>query len=155
MQIEAVLNSRPLCPLNNSPNDFNFLTPAHFLIGESLIAPPEQKYDLDKKTYHQRWTHVQVTFQRFAKLWKRDYLSNLQSRPKGLNTTVHYKPGNLVLLAEDDMPPTLWPMMIIDEVHPGDDGIVRVVTLRSPSGKRFKRPAVKLRILPITTPYEH
>lgn len=67
VQIEAVLNSRPLCPISDNSNELNFLTPSHFLIGESLVAPPEPKYELDTKTYHQRWTHIQVIFLRFVK----------------------------------------------------------------------------------------
>lgn len=155
VQIEAVLNSRPLCPMSNSPNEYNYLTPAHFLIGRSLVAPPEKCTELDKKGPQQRWQHVQTIYQRFVRLWKRDYLQNLQRRPKGLVTTVQYKSGNLVLLAEDDSPPTLWPMVIIDEVHPGKDGVVRVVTVRTPSGKLFKRPVVKLRFLPCNSPLQN
>jgi hypothetical protein len=37
-QIEAVINSRPLCRLN--PNEFSALTPAHLLVGDSLAAFP-------------------------------------------------------------------------------------------------------------------
>ena len=148
VQIEAVLNSRPLCSFSKTSDEFNVITPAHFMIGKPLIAPPEQRFELDGKSPLQRWKHIQSTYQRFATLWKRDYLQNLQSRPKGLTTTTHYEIGNVVLLAEDDTPPTLWPIVIIHDIHPGKDGIVRVVTLRNPSGKTFKRPVVKLRLLP-------
>lgn len=152
IQIEAVLNSRPLCPMSNNPNEYNFLTPAHFLIGRPLIAPPEKCLELQKCCPQDRWLHIQATQQRFIRLWKRDYLHNLQNRPKWLATTVHYKPGDLVLLVEDNTPPTLWPTGIIEQVHPGSDGIVRVVTIRTASGSIFKRPVVKLRNLPCNNP---
>ena len=37
-QVEACVNSRPLTPLTDDPNDLTALTPAHFLVGESLIT---------------------------------------------------------------------------------------------------------------------
>ncbi|GFX95068.1 integrase catalytic domain-containing protein [Trichonephila clavipes] len=36
VQIEGILNSRPLCPLSNNDDDFQVLTPAHFLINICL-----------------------------------------------------------------------------------------------------------------------
>ncbi|GFX23421.1 integrase catalytic domain-containing protein [Trichonephila clavipes] len=44
VQIEAVLNYRPICPLSNVPNDVETLTPAHFLVGSSLVAVPDPDY---------------------------------------------------------------------------------------------------------------
>ncbi|XP_070855417.1 uncharacterized protein [Drosophila suzukii] len=39
IRIEACLNCRPLCPLTADPDDLEALTPAHFLIGDTLLAP--------------------------------------------------------------------------------------------------------------------
>src|SRR5439155_15589177 len=33
-EVEACLNSRPITPMSTDPNDFDFLTPGHFLIGD-------------------------------------------------------------------------------------------------------------------------
>ncbi|XP_050294305.1 uncharacterized protein LOC126734649 [Anthonomus grandis grandis] len=44
VQVESVLNSRPLSPLSSNSDDFVPLTPAHFLTGKSLTSVPE--YDV-------------------------------------------------------------------------------------------------------------
>ncbi|GJQ81265.1 hypothetical protein Trydic_g20482 [Trypoxylus dichotomus] len=43
VQIESILNSRPLYPLSNDHNDLQALIAGHFLIGEALIALPQRK----------------------------------------------------------------------------------------------------------------
>ncbi|GFT08105.1 integrase catalytic domain-containing protein [Trichonephila clavipes] len=41
IQIEGILNSRPLCPLSSNSDDLNALTPAPFLIGRSMTSVVE------------------------------------------------------------------------------------------------------------------
>jgi hypothetical protein len=38
----------------------------------------------------------------------------------------------VVLLWEDNTTPFQWPTAIITETHPGNDGVIRVVTLKTP-----------------------
>ncbi|ENN83267.1 hypothetical protein YQE_00374, partial [Dendroctonus ponderosae] len=51
--------------------------------------------------------------------------------------------GSLVLLKEDNCPPLYWPIGRIVQVHPGADGAVRVVTVRTQKGV-FKRAITKI-----------
>lgn len=44
VEIEAVLNSRPLTPLSNDPRDLSVLAPSHFLIGDNMIQPVQNSY---------------------------------------------------------------------------------------------------------------
>lgn len=44
VQIEGILNFRPLSPLPKDPSDLNLLTPSHLLIGRSLQPVPEYDY---------------------------------------------------------------------------------------------------------------
>lgn len=58
------------------------------------------------------------------------------------------QPGSLVLMKEDNLPPLRWQLGRVTEVHPGSDGVVRVVTVKCTNGL-FKRSVAKICILPI------
>lgn len=60
--------------------------------------------------------------------------------------TRHLKIGDVVILTDDSLP-TRWTMARIVDVHPGPDGIVRVVTLRTVSSE-FKRSISKICPMP-------
>ncbi|XP_055542828.1 uncharacterized protein LOC129728416 [Wyeomyia smithii] len=56
--------------------------------------------------------------------------------------------GKLVVIREDNMPPQQWPLGRIEELFPGDDDIVRVVTVKTAKGV-YKRALSRLSFLPI------
>lgn len=148
-QIEAALNSRPLCPLSNEPDDMLALTPGHFLIGEAPISIPEPSL-IDAKTNSlDRWQLVQKMYQAFWLAWSTEYLSRLQQRPKWLQQTINIEIGDLVLVREDNLPPSKWLLARVLDTHPGQDNKVRVVTLKSAKNSNFKRPITKISPLPI------
>ncbi|XP_055526996.1 uncharacterized protein LOC129719628 [Wyeomyia smithii] len=80
VQVEACLNSRPLTPQSDDPNDLEPLTPAHFLIGSSLQAIPEPNVDQLPTLRLNRWQSMQRHLQTFWKRWRREYLCQLRGR---------------------------------------------------------------------------
>ncbi|XP_030753188.1 uncharacterized protein LOC115880190 [Sitophilus oryzae] len=146
-QIEAILNSRPLCALSNDPSDLNSLTPGHFLIGTSLTAFPEKNLSALPQNRLSFWKQSARIQQVFWKRWSIEYLNRLQNRPKWLKSSKNIDVGTLVLLKEDDTPPLHWPLARVIEVFPGGDGKIRVVTLQTSNGS-YVRPITKICLLP-------
>ena len=50
-----------------------------------------------------------------------------------------------MILQEDNLIPTKWPLGRILDNHPGNDGLVRVVTVKTATGT-YKRPVTKVRL---------
>ena len=86
IEAEAILNSRPICPLSDDPNDAEALTPGHLLIGTSLLCPPEQYFNESDIKYLTRYQRVAFLKQQFWDLWKRDYIHQLQQKAKWCKT---------------------------------------------------------------------
>ncbi|KAJ8723327.1 hypothetical protein PYW08_003239 [Mythimna loreyi] len=142
-QIEAGLNSRPLCPISEDIDDLDFLTPAHFLTGRAGLTLIETASDA-----RTRWHLTNKIFQDLWRRWKTEYLSQLSVRNKWLKPKSNIKIGNMVTIHDDNFPSGKWPVGRVVEVHQGKDGFVRVVTLKTKNGL-IKRPIIKLSILPI------
>ncbi|UYV71900.1 hypothetical protein LAZ67_9000991, partial [Cordylochernes scorpioides] len=107
-QIEACLNSRPICPLSSDSDDFNPLTPGHFLIGRPLTALPESNDDDVPINYLDRWSLNKKIKNVFWKRWNREYLNNLQQRLKWQNSSPNIKEGDLILLKDTISPPAMY-----------------------------------------------
>lgn len=146
-QIEATLNSRPLCALSSDANDTATLTPGHFLIGSALQAPPETNFLDVNANRLSRWQLIQKMHQNFWKRWSTEYLNRLQERPKWLKKINEPEINDLVLLKEENLPPARWASGRIVRKHPGQDGLTRVVEVKIDE-KVYKRPLSKICTLP-------
>ncbi|XP_055643124.1 uncharacterized protein LOC129779584 [Toxorhynchites rutilus septentrionalis] len=153
-QIEGCMNSRPLIPLSENPEDYEILTPGHFLIGSSPVALPDPDVCNVPSNRLNRYQFIQQRVQQFWHKWRSEYLSELQRQPSSASNKVDLKVGQMVILQDQQQPPTRWPLARIVELHPGQDGITRVVTLRTPTGE-FKRACTKLCLLPSIDDYLH
>lgn len=94
-----------------------------------------------------RWQLVQQLQQHFWRRWSREYLNTLQTRNKWYRPQPTVKVGMICLLKNELLPPSRWAFARVIEIHPGEDGETRVVTLKTASST-FRRPVTKLIILP-------
>ncbi|XP_044583019.1 uncharacterized protein LOC123264040 [Cotesia glomerata] len=148
IEIEAILNLRPISPMSSDPNDLLPLTPSHFLIGSPLTAFSQVDFTDTPINCLSAWQHTQQLKQHFWIRWHKEYLHQLIKFSGSPCKSVNIKVGTLVLIFEENLPPLQWVLGRITAVHPGKDGIVRVVTLRTKTGT-YDRCVKKLCPLPI------
>ena len=149
-QVEAMLNSRPLHPVSSDPNDLTALTPGHFLTFAPLIALPEPDLEDVPVNRLTRWQLVQSFVKCIWSRWSAEYLHTLHQRSKwSAEKPNSIEVGSLVLIKNEVIPPLQWRLARVLLLHPGQDGIVRVVTLKTAGGV-LKRPVAKLCPLPAT-----
>ncbi|XP_045509323.1 uncharacterized protein LOC123704873 [Colias croceus] len=144
-QLEACLNSRPLCPLTEDPDNLDYLTPAHFLASGPNLTIFDTENDL-----RTRWHLTQKIYQDVWVKWKNEYLTQLSIRSKWKQPQTDLKLNDIVIIKDENLPPGKWALGRVVQLHPGSDGLVRVVTLKTKNGY-MKRPIVKLSLLPTNT----
>ncbi|GFV38819.1 integrase catalytic domain-containing protein [Trichonephila clavipes] len=126
IQIERILNYRPLCPLSSNSDDLNALTPAHFLIGRSMTSVIEPNLIELKENTLKKWQRITRLVQLIWNKWHRCYLSELQQRNKWQFKKQNVNVGDLVVLIEDNMPTFKWPLGRITEIYSGSHALIRV-----------------------------
>ena len=132
-EIEVVLNSRPLTSLSTDPNDLLPLTPGHFLIGSPITSFPQDNLRNIPACRLSCWQYAQEIKQHFWDRWQREYLNHLINRSKWKSSSHKetMKIRTMVVLKEDNNPPMFWKLLRIIELHPGQDQVTRVVTVRT------------------------
>lgn len=148
-EISAILNSRPLYAISESPDDSSFLTPAHFLIGSTFTAIDEPDITHLKEGRLNRWQRVCQMRQIFWRKWSTEYLTILQERSKWKTSRTALKAGSLVLLKDENLPALKWRLGKVESTIPGDDGVPRVAMVKTSVGL-IKRAVTKLAVLPLS-----
>ena len=149
-RLEAMMNSRPLVARSSDPNDFEPITPAHFLIGAPLILPLEPlEAKIPKRPQTaKRWRLMQSMAQSLWKRWTAEYLHTLQNRNKWTERVRNPEVGDLVLIHEPSVTPLSWKLGRITSTYIGSQNQVRKAQVKTHSGF-LTRPVSKLYPLPI------
>ncbi|XP_022837371.1 uncharacterized protein LOC111364652 isoform X2 [Spodoptera litura] len=134
VQIEAILNSRPLTPLSSDPSDLSYLSPSHFLIGRPLTSVPRPLLTDANIQRLQRFDRVEKLRQHFWKRFCNEYVSLLQQKTKWQTAGQDLKTGTMVLVRDANLPPLLWLLGRVVAVKTGSDGHCRVADVRTRKG---------------------
>ena len=140
--VEQTLNSRPLTPVSDDPEDLEALTPNHFLLGRPAISEPlfpdASRYLNCRKLYKVSQAYHEMIWGR----WARDYLPQWNVRPKwGSNDVRALQVGDLVWVIDESVKRCKNQMARVLDVIPGSDGVVRSAKIQTSNGI-FVRPAV-------------
>ena len=148
VEVEGILNSRPITSISSDPNDLLVLSPAHYLIGKPLTTLPENDFTSISDNRLSTWQHIAKVRQDFWKRWSLEYLNELQVRRKWTKEGQRFEVGAVVLIKDKTALCAQWNLGRITRLHPGDDGISRAATVKTVSGE-IKRSTALLYILPI------
>ena len=132
-EVEKILNDRPITRVPSEPNDLSALTPNDLLLLRknpctSLVDATE------KSNVKIRWKYAQSLPDQFWSRWVREYLPTLQPRQKWLRKVRNLRVGDLVIVAEFNLPRGSWKKGLVTEVFEDDLGCVRRVKLRTENG---------------------
>jgi len=118
-EVEFIINSRPLCPIFESPDNLQSISPNNFL----MFNPIES---LRRSICLRRLRQIQYLIDVFWKCYIKEYMPLLNRRQKWIRPKRNSKVGDLVLLHDPDIPRGRWPIgRTIEAIPSPNDNFVR------------------------------
>ena len=154
VEVEAMLNDRPLTYIPSDISDPEPLTPAHLLYGRRVTSLPHPMVDDEdiidpdypentESALQKRAKTQALILKHFWKRWKLEYLTSLWEFHKTTGNNIEQVRIGDVVLVHDDAPRINWQLAVIEDVTRGSDGLIRAANIRTKSG-RTNRPIARL-----------
>lgn len=121
IEIEGILNSKPLGYTSSDIADPDPITLVCLLMGRHNGSLPQVGYKGPEIMSRRRWRHSQILADHFWKHFLTYYLPGLQARQKWQTNTVDLQTGDVIMIVDNQLPRTLWPVGKITRVFPGAD----------------------------------
>ena len=146
-EVEAIVNSRPITTVSDSPNDYSPLTPNDILnINTGGIVPLPGTFQRCDVYMRKRWRRVQYLANVFWSRWRKEYLLTLQERQKWNKVRRNMTKGDVVIIKDDTLSRNEWSMGRVCEVETDNKGFVRGAKIKTQKGF-LRRPVAKLVLL--------
>ena len=134
VEIEGILNDRPLTYISSDIKDPEPLTPAHLLYGRRIVPLPYHRVEEDKlddpefggtSTIMKRAKVQALMLKHFWTRWKLEYLTTLREFHKTTGNNIQQVKVGEVVLINDDTPRVNWKHAVIEGVIRGNDRLIR------------------------------
>ena len=143
LEVEAIVNSRPLTDVSVDHGSDLPLTPNHLLrINHSICLPPIPT-DRSDVYARRRCRLVQFAADEFWRCWVLEYPRTLFSKRKWEERLENIRRGDVVLAVDTTSPRGEWPFGRVIDLFPDKHGVVKIENVKAKSGT-LKRPITKL-----------
>lgn len=144
IEIENLVNSRPLCYSPNNVDNPEAITPNHLIKRTSRqVVPLVGEYNTQKQ-----WRVAQALATDFWQRWLHEYLPTISRRSKWYDDVEPLRIGQVVLIIDDTVQRGEWRRGVIPKVYPSKDGKIRSAEVTTVRGT-YMRPVAKLAIINI------
>ncbi|KAL1272022.1 hypothetical protein QQF64_031038 [Cirrhinus molitorella] len=147
IEVEGILNSKPLGYTSSNVADFDPVTPNYLLMGRPDSALPPVVYPATELMGRRRWRQSQVLTDQFWSSFIHHYLPTLQARHKWHTDVSDISPGTIAMLVDPQLPRAMWLVGKVTKTFPGSDGHIRAVDIQV-KNKTYTRPVARLIPLP-------
>ncbi|KAJ8914910.1 hypothetical protein NQ315_016064 [Exocentrus adspersus] len=132
---EAIINSRPLTYITEDNKDLIPITPSMFLQEIQEVGTLDLD-EVDETTLKRHARYLLKLRLALRQRFRIEYLGQLKLSPE-------YKVGDVVIVEIDILKRLNWPLGIIEEILSGKDNKIRLVKVRTSTGKLL-RPVQKI-----------
>ena len=110
LEVESIINSRPLTNCSGDPEDPLPLTPNHLLKVDPSVGLPPTLTALSDVFARERYRVVQYVGDEFWRRWVEEYPKTMFPRRKWNERRVNLGLGDIVLLVDSFTPRGQWPL---------------------------------------------
>ncbi|CAB4022425.1 hypothetical protein AC249_AIPGENE7361, partial, partial [Paramuricea clavata] len=103
IEVEGILNSRPITPVSSDPLDLEALTPNHILIHRPNLNSPFDVVSDCEINSRKKYRQAQVLANMFWNRWLKEYLPLLTKRNKWTDEVRNLEKDDLVLVVEPNV----------------------------------------------------
>lgn len=132
IQIEFIINSRPLTHIPLYSDDDEVLTPNHFLLNQSGATNLSLNDVTKGEVNREHWKRAEQAAKVYWDRWIQEYLPTLGKRSKWQEVNRPIKLDDIVAYP-DESQKGVWIKAIVTELRPGKDGQIRSVRIRTPN----------------------